>query len=94
MRAEEPLDKLSREQKLVLLRRLRKKLQSLVLSMEAPVAAIGIEVRSYQPIHHFKTDSTGHNSCPAENAAAFGKYWLLGRCRQMGELMLLLAASP
>ena len=41
-----PLDNLDREKKMQLLSRLRKKLKSLVLSLEAPFAPIGAELPS------------------------------------------------
>ena len=41
---DEPLEKLTRDQRMVLLRRLRRKLQSLALSLQAPSTAIGAEV--------------------------------------------------
>lgn len=43
---EMPLEKLDRAQKMQLLQRLRKKLKSLVLSLEAPNAPIGAELPS------------------------------------------------
>ena len=49
--AEEPLEKLSKDQKIQLLRRLRRKLQSLVLSRNAPPAAIGALVSHSTTIH-------------------------------------------
>lgn len=47
---DEPLDELGREQKLVLLKRLRKKLLSLALSLQAPSSAIGAEVILPTPV--------------------------------------------
>ena len=44
---DEPLEKLTRDQRLVLLRRLRRKLQSLALSLQAPSTAIGAEVGDF-----------------------------------------------
>ena len=41
-----PMEKLDRAQKIQLLQRLRKKLKSLVLSLEAPNAPIGAELPS------------------------------------------------